>query len=196
MRRLGFAGPKAYPHNKPTGLVDDLIRGRNKTALVLIHLVSWDQSCAFSCRFTYLSVVTVGVWSGLNTFAAQGRHINVGFLARTGRSPISSHCRRGPEFPVNTKHLYNICTISGQRRRRWADVVQMLYKCFVFVENGCTKFKCKILRAGIGSRKKGYLIYYIYIYIYINKCSDIYNKQYEIQFRRCGIFTSWRWLSV
>ena len=35
-------------------------------------------------------------------------------------------------FPANTKHLYNICTKLDQRRRRWADVVQMLYKCFVF----------------------------------------------------------------
>ena len=33
---------------------------------------------------------------------------------------------------ANTKHLYNICTMLDQRRRRWADVVQMLYKCFVF----------------------------------------------------------------
>ena len=33
---------------------------------------------------------------------------------------------------ANTKHLYNICTTLDQRRRRWADVVQMLYKCFVF----------------------------------------------------------------
>ena len=30
------------------------------------------------------------------------------------------------------KHLYNICTMLDQRRRRWAAVVQMLYKCFVF----------------------------------------------------------------
>ena len=37
--------------------------------------------------------------------------------------------------PVNTKHLYNICTMLDQRRRRWADVVQMLYKYFVFVGN-------------------------------------------------------------
>ena len=34
--------------------------------------------------------------------------------------------------PINHKHLYNICTMLDQRRRRWADVVQMLYKCFVF----------------------------------------------------------------
>ena len=35
-------------------------------------------------------------------------------------------------FPVNTKKLYNICTMLDQRLRRWANVVQMLYKCFVF----------------------------------------------------------------
>ena len=35
-------------------------------------------------------------------------------------------------YPVNTKHLYNSCTMLDQRRRRWADVVQMLYNCFVF----------------------------------------------------------------
>ena len=26
--------------------------------------------------------------------------------------------------PVNTKNLYNICTMLAQRRRRWAEVVQ------------------------------------------------------------------------
>ena len=31
-------------------------------------------------------------------------------------------------YPVNTKHLYNIYTMLDQRRRRWADVVYMLYK--------------------------------------------------------------------
>ena len=36
-------------------------------------------------------------------------------------------------LPVNTKHLYNICTMLDQRRRRWADVVQMLFKCLEFV---------------------------------------------------------------
>ena len=34
--------------------------------------------------------------------------------------------------PVHTKHLYNICTMLDQRRRRWAGIVQMSYKCFVF----------------------------------------------------------------
>ena len=31
----------------------------------------------------------------------------------------------------NTKHLHNIVTMLDQRRRRWVDVVQMLYKCFL-----------------------------------------------------------------
>ena len=44
-----------------------------------------------------------------------------------GFNPFMTH-----NNPVNTKHLHNICTMLGQRRRRWADVVQMLYKCFVF----------------------------------------------------------------
>ena len=35
----------------------------------------------------------------------------------------SNHC-----FVQNELHLYNICTMLG-----WASVVQMLYKCFVFV---------------------------------------------------------------
>ena len=35
-------------------------------------------------------------------------------------------------IPANTKHLYNICTTPAQRLRRWTNVVQMLYKCFVF----------------------------------------------------------------
>ena len=36
------------------------------------------------------------------------------------------------KLQANTKHLYNICTMLDQRRRRWADAVQMLYKCFLF----------------------------------------------------------------
>ena len=28
--------------------------------------------------------------------------------------------------------LYNICTMLDQHQRRWADVVQMWYKCVVF----------------------------------------------------------------
>ena len=39
---------------------------------------------------------------------------------------------RQSAYPANTKHLYNIFTMLAQRRRRWANVVEMLYKCCVF----------------------------------------------------------------
>ena len=39
-------------------------------------------------------------------------------------------------IPANTKHLYNICTTSAQRLRRRSNIVQMLYKCFVFAGIG------------------------------------------------------------
>ena len=35
-------------------------------------------------------------------------------------------------IPVNIKHLLSICTMLGKRRRRWAGVVQVLRRCFVF----------------------------------------------------------------
>ena len=34
------------------------------------------------------------------------------------------------DFPASTKHLYNICTMLDQRRRRWSNIVQILYRCF------------------------------------------------------------------
>ena len=43
----------------------------------------------------------------------------------TQESPLDTR----PASPANTKHFYNICIMLDQRRRRWADVVQMLLKC-------------------------------------------------------------------
>ena len=37
---------------------------------------------------------------------------------------------------LSTKHLYTIYIMLDQRRRRWADVLQMLYKCSVFAGVG------------------------------------------------------------
>ena len=39
---------------------------------------------------------------------------------------------RPATIPANTKYLYSVYTMLSQRRRRWTDVVSMLYKCFVF----------------------------------------------------------------
>ena len=41
--------------------------------------------------------------------------------------------------PANAKHLYNICTTSAQRLRRWSNIVQMSYKCFVFAGRLCLR---------------------------------------------------------
>ena len=55
------------------------------------------------------------------------------FLAAPVRiMPLAGRGEHYTSLPANTKHLYNICTMLDQRRRRWSDVVQMLYKCFVF----------------------------------------------------------------
>ena len=57
-------------------------------------------------------------------------------LAQPQTSTGSTPCVCWTAFnPVNTKHLYSICTMLDQRRRRWADVIQLLYKCSVFAGN-------------------------------------------------------------
>ena len=43
--------------------------------------------------------------------------------------------------PRKHKHMYNICTMLGQRRRRLANVVQMLYKCFVLAGRDHSSFQ-------------------------------------------------------
>ena len=65
-------------------------------------------------------------------------------LACTTEDHEHLHCHRLRSFwiswvdglikvgPGDTKHLYSICTMLDQRRRRWVEVVQMLYKYFVF----------------------------------------------------------------
>ena len=43
-------------------------------------------------------------------------------------------CRTPPpsKHGKHKKNIYNICTTSAQRLRRWSNIVHMLYKCFVF----------------------------------------------------------------
>ena len=49
---------------------------------------------------------------------------------------LTTELKRHWTNPVNTKHLYDIYTTSAQRLRRWSNIVEMLYKCFVFTGNG------------------------------------------------------------
>ena len=37
------------------------------------------------------------------------------------------------------KEVGRICTMLDQRRRRWADIVQMLCKCFVFAVSSLSR---------------------------------------------------------
>ena len=46
-----------------------------------------------------------------------------------GFSYLMRYCGAGP---ANTKYLYNICTTTAQRLRRWSNNLQMLDKCLVF----------------------------------------------------------------
>ena len=52
------------------------------------------------------------------------------FLVGPASQTVDQHqTNTGWTIPANTKHLYNICTTSAHR---WSNIVQMLYKCFVF----------------------------------------------------------------
>ena len=53
------------------------------------------------------------------------------YWIRIRRRP-SLHRNISCMYTANKKYLYNIYTMLDQRRRRWTDVVQTLYKCFAF----------------------------------------------------------------
>ena len=75
----------------------------------------------FACyKYTHHSI-------DLHTLAQ--RYVNVGLLVRHAWSAYMYY------QPANTNYLYNICTMLDQRLRRCSNIVQMLYKCFVFLGN-------------------------------------------------------------
>ena len=45
-------------------------------------------------------------------------------------------------FPANTKQLYNICTMSSQRRRRWADLMTGLMTPPPLMWLNCPRWTC------------------------------------------------------
>ena len=49
-------------------------------------------------------------------------------------SGLSSETISASQAPSQCTHLYSMCTMLDQRRRRWSSIVQMLYTCFVFAE--------------------------------------------------------------
>ena len=59
--------------------------------------------------------------------------IDAGVNITVEQVTLPGQCHHLPvSHPVNTKRLCNICTMFDLRQSHWADVVQMLYKCFVF----------------------------------------------------------------
>ena len=55
------------------------------------------------------------------------------------------------KYPVIAKHFYNICTMPGQRRRRWADIVQILEICLCLLGNYiCLIYHCHIQKSQLG----------------------------------------------
>ena len=72
-------------------------------------------------------------WIQLLLFLAMGHHYLKNIL------PIGIDV--WPNWPrANTKHLYNICTMLDQRRRRWADVVQNCYTNVFCLLGTCHRF--------------------------------------------------------
>ena len=90
-------------------------------------LINWSRGVSRECSLDhsvldYRNVVLSCLWirEPCDWRVVSGIRVSVATLLSQG------------DYPANIKHLYDICTMLDQRRRRWAHVVQMLYKCFVF----------------------------------------------------------------
>ena len=94
--------------------------------------------CWTSVQRSNMKSQQMSIWTRYRPNNTKGRIFYTKFFLGTG---IFWRGQGGDTLPraisVNTKHLYTICTMSDQRRRRWADVVQMLYKCFLFAGIYC-----------------------------------------------------------
>ena len=84
-------------------LADRIRRGPNINVIVAPYLVFRGSFCALT-------------WKDLGCY-----HFN-----QFNRQEHTSTINMIKADPENTKHFYNICTMLDQRRRRWADVVQMI----------------------------------------------------------------------
>ena len=89
-------------------------------------------------------------------------------------------CNSGCQvYPANTKHLYNICTLLDQRRRRWGDVVKLLYKYFVFAGYGVIPIEKFHPENNLGKFFKGHpirtvkLLYHFTAFYYQEILSDL-----------------------
>ena len=99
-------------------------------------------NCLTGKRTTKIFLNTILVYGNgdiLWTYSQQTQNICITFIQRWPNvfdvGPTLYKCYTNvlclQHAQQNTKHLYNICTTSAQRLRRWPNIVQMLYKCFV-----------------------------------------------------------------
>ena len=96
-------------------------------------------------------------------------------------------------IPANTKYLYNICTMLDQRRRRWAGVVQMLYKCFVFAGIWHTFINSKLVNKSLPLKiKRAYLPLYKVVdtILYSSVMRKLFNPQGVIYRHFIWVLTS------
>ena len=83
-----------------------------------IYLISWNN-LACADKSPAIQIITSSRFMNAPLFKGQ-------IVFRPEPNDLPSVSKAYP------KDLCNICTKLDQRRRRWADIVQMLYKCFVF----------------------------------------------------------------
>ena len=82
--------------------------------------------------------------------------------------------------PANTKNLYNICTTSTQRLRRWFNIVQMLYKRFVFA--GYSRLQPFYLSLKLENLKEKWLLYLVDWHMFSFILYIIVNNFYPFEF--------------
>ena len=81
-------------------------------------------------QLTYKSTVNL-LLAHYNSSASTHGTTDVSMATKWLHLLLTGHGRL--EYTQQTqKHLYDICTMSAQRLRRWSDIVQITYKCFSF----------------------------------------------------------------
>ena len=100
------------------------IRGIDQeTMLVLLDFMYTGTVCVSTDNVqALLQAASMLHLAGLRTYCSQFLQVHIDPGNCLGKNVIRA----------NTKHLYNICTTSAQRLRLWSNIVQKLYKCFVF----------------------------------------------------------------
>ena len=90
-------------------------------------------------------------------------------------------------IPSKHKILYNICTTSAQRLRRWSSIVQMLHICFVFTGSPSVTVPVYIVWAittewGVGSQPNDPR----------SRQTPLFKNRFRVDFHLWNIASLWR----